>query len=86
MLHDEWIKYLKRENDSKNFDQIINYYMPRKLRRLIQIDKKLLETKKDDNEKDKKADDFTIVLTEEEFNEKCGQSNQQIKIRLSLNL
>jgi ankyrin repeat protein len=79
MLHDEWIKYLKRENDSKNFDQIINYYMPRKLRRLIQIDKKLLETKKDDNEKDKKADDFTIVLTEEEFNEKCGQSNQQIK-------
>ena len=71
---------MKRENKSRNFDQIENYYMPRKLRRYIHIDRKLLETKKDDNEKDKKPDDFTIVLTEEEFNEKCGQSNQQIKI------
>jgi ankyrin repeat protein len=70
---------LKRENDSKNFDQIINYFMPRKLRRLIQIDKKLLEANKDDKEKDKKPDDFIIVHTEEEFNEKCGQSNHQMK-------
>jgi ankyrin repeat protein len=79
MLHDEWIKYLKRKYQSKNFDQIQNYYMPRKLRRFIQIDRKLLETKKDDNEKDKKPDDFIIVHTEEKFNEKCGLSNHQMK-------
>jgi ankyrin repeat protein len=70
MLHKEWIEYLKRENKSRNWDQIINYYMQRKLKRLIQIDRKLLETKKYD---------FTIVHTEEEFNEKCGQSNHRIK-------
>jgi ankyrin repeat protein len=79
MLHKEWIENLKRENQSKNFDQIINYYMSRKLRRFIQIDRKLLETKKDSNEKDKKTDDFVIVHTEEEFNEKCSQSHSQIR-------
>jgi hypothetical protein len=41
--------------------------MPRKLRRLIQIDRKLL---------DNKAGDFTIVYTEEEFNEKCSKNSQ----------
>jgi ankyrin repeat protein len=41
--------------------------MPRKLRRLIQIDRKLL---------DNKAGDFTIVHTEEEFNEKCSKNSQ----------
>jgi ankyrin repeat protein len=76
MLHKEWIEYLKRENKSENCDQIKNYYMPRKLRRFIQIDRKLLETKKGDNEKGKKEDDFTIVYTEEEFNEKCSQKPQ----------
>jgi ankyrin repeat protein len=69
MLHNEWIEYLKRENKSRNCDQIKHYYMPRKLRRFIQIDRKLLETKKYD---------FKIVHTEEEFNEKCNQ-NPQIK-------
>jgi ankyrin repeat protein len=77
MLHKEWIEYLKRENKSENCDQIKNYYMPRKLRRFIQIDRKSLETKKDDKEKDKKADDFTIVHTIEEFNDKCSQSHSQ---------
>jgi ankyrin repeat protein len=41
--------------------------MPRKLRRFIQIDKKFLETKKDD---------FIIVHTEKEFNDKCSQNAQ----------
>ena len=35
---------MKRENKSKDFGQIKNYYIPRKLRRFIQIDRKLLET------------------------------------------
>ncbi len=75
-FHDEWIKYLKRENKSGNWDQIKNYYMPRKLRRLIQIDRKLLATRKFGKEKEKKADDFTIVHTEEDFNKKCAQNAQ----------
>jgi hypothetical protein len=45
--------------------------MKRKFRRFIQIDRKLIEAKKE-NEIEKKADDFTIVYTEKEFNEKCG--------------
>jgi ankyrin repeat protein len=65
MLHDEWIEYLKRKNKSGNFRQIENSYIPRKLKRFIQIDRKLLETKKDD---------LIIVHTEEEFNEKCRQN------------
>jgi hypothetical protein len=76
MLHKEWIEYLKQKNQSGNFDQIINYYLPRKLRRFIKFDKKLLETKKDDKEQEEKAEDFTIVHTEEEFNEKCSQKPQ----------
>jgi ankyrin repeat protein len=65
MLHKEWIEYLKRVNNkSNNFDQIINYYMSRQLRRFIQIDRKLLETKKDN---------FIIVHTKEDFDEKCRQ-------------
>jgi ankyrin repeat protein len=67
MMHAEWIKYLKRENKAKNFDQ--NYYMPRKLKRSIQIDRKLLE---------KKANDIIFVHTEEEFNEKC-RKNPEMK-------
>ncbi len=79
MLHKEWIEHLKRENKSTNYYQIENYYMPRNLRRFIQIDRKLLETKKDDKEKEKKTDDFIIVHSEAEFNEKCSQSHPQIK-------
>ena len=78
MLHKEWVEYFKRENKSENCDQIGNYYMPRKLRRFIQFDRKLVETKKGDKEKDKKIeDDLTIVHTEKEFNEKCSQNGQK---------
>jgi ankyrin repeat protein len=76
MLHDEWIVFLKRENKSRNCDQVKNYYMQRKLRRFIQIDRKSLETNKDDKEKDNKGNNFIIVHTEEEFNEKCSQNAQ----------
>jgi ankyrin repeat protein len=70
-LHAEWIEYLKRENKS-NFDLIKNYYMPRKLRRFIQIDRRILEQNKDD--------DFIIVHSEEEFNEKCRQKHRMKNI------
>ena len=50
--------------------------MSRKLRRFIQIDRKVLETKKDDKEKQK--DDFIIVHTKEEFNEKCSQKLKNV--------
>jgi ankyrin repeat protein len=70
MFHAEWIEYLKRENKSKNFDQIKNYYMPRKLRRFIRIDRKILE---------KKHDDFIIVHTDADFNEKCRQNHDHKK-------
>ena len=62
MLHAEWIEYLKRENKSENLDQIKNYYIQRKLRRFIQINRKILEQKKSE---------LIIVRTEEEFTEKC---------------
>jgi ankyrin repeat protein len=52
--------------------------MPRKLRRLIQIDRKLVETKKDDKIKEEKVNDFIIVHTEEEFNEKCNQNQNNV--------
>ena len=71
LLHEEWIDFLKRENKSRNFDQIKNYYMQRKLRRFIQIDKRKLESKK--------ADHFMIVQTEEEYNEKCRQNPPEMK-------
>ena len=67
MLHKEWIEYLKRKNETSN--NFKNYYMSRKLRRFIQIDRKLLE---------EKANDLIIVHTEDEFNEKCRR-NPQIK-------
>ncbi len=44
--------------------------MSRKLRRFIQIDRKLLETKKEDQ--------FIIVHSKEEFNEKCRQSLKNV--------
>ena len=68
MLHKEWIEYLKRENETSN--NFKNYYMSRKLRRFIQIDRKLLETKKEDK--------FIIVHTKEEFNEKCRQKLKNV--------
>jgi ankyrin repeat protein len=45
--------------------------MSRKLRRFIQIDRKLLETKKED-------DQFIIVHTKEEFTEKCSQKLKNV--------
>ena len=42
MFHTECIQYLKRENKS-NFEEAQNYYLQRKLKRFIQIDKKLLD-------------------------------------------
>jgi ankyrin repeat protein len=69
MLHKEWIEYLKRKNETSN--NFKNYYMSRKLRRFIQIDRKLLETKKED-------DQFIIVHTKEEFNEKCSQKLKNV--------
>ena len=76
MLHAEWIEYLKRENETSN--NFKNYYMSRKLRSFIQIERKLLETKKDDKEKEKKEDQFIIVHTKEEFNEKCRQNLKNV--------
>jgi ankyrin repeat protein len=74
MLHKEWIEYLKRANETSN--NFKNYYMSRKLRRFIQIDRKLLEARKDD--KEKKGDNFIIVHTTEEFNEKCSQKLKNV--------
>ncbi len=68
MLHKEWIEYLKRENETSN--NFKNYYMSRKLRRFIKIDRKLLETQKEDQ--------FIIVHTKEEFNEKCSQKLKNV--------
>ena len=65
MLHKEWIEYLKRVNETSN--NFKNYYMSRKLRRFIKIDRKLLET-----------DQFIIVHTKEEFNEKCRQKLKSV--------
>jgi transcriptional regulator of acetoin/glycerol metabolism len=46
---------------SKNFDQIKQYYMQRKLRRFIKIDKRILDHR----------DDFIIVYTNEVFKKIC---------------
>jgi hypothetical protein len=71
MLHAEWIEYLKRENNSKNFDQIKNYYMQRKLGRFIQIDRKKIE-------EEAKAE-FVIVHSEMEYIEKLSRNPHQKK-------
>ena len=76
MLHKEWIEYLKRENETSN--NFKNYYMSRKLRRFIKIDRKLLETKKDDKETEKETNPLIIVHTKEEFNEKCSQKLKNV--------
>jgi ankyrin repeat protein len=68
MLHKEWIEYLKQANNTSN--NFKNYYMSRKLRRFIKIDRKLLETNKEDQ--------FIIVHTKEEFNEKCSQKLKNV--------
>ena len=78
MLHIEYIEYLKRENKS-NFDEYLNYYIQRKLRRFIQIDKKILDGKKR-NEETKK--NYIIVHSEEDFNLKCHENNQKESIHL----
>ena len=74
MLHKEWIEYLKRVNETSN--NFTNFYMSRKLRRFIIIDRKLLETKKDFTEK--QTDPLIIVHTKEEFNEKCSQKLENV--------
>ena len=73
LLHDEWIKYLKRASDpeSQDFAQIQNYYMERKFRRYIQIDRKKIEQRKDGFNIGKKEENFIVVHTEGEFKEKC---------------
>jgi hypothetical protein len=65
MLHNEYIEFLKRENKS-NFEESKNYYIQRKLRRFIQIDRKILEKK-----------NLIIVHSEDEFNLKCQGNNQE---------
>ena len=74
------MEYLKRENKSKNFEQIKNFYMKRNLKRCIQIDRKILEQKENATDKESKEEDFTIVHTEEEFNEKCRQNPEKKNI------
>jgi ankyrin repeat protein len=55
--------------------------MKRKLRRHIKIDRKKLEQRKAETEfKNKKEENFTIVHTEEEFNEKCRQNPDNDKV------
>jgi ankyrin repeat protein len=61
-LHAEWLNYLNRENKT-NFDQIKNYYMSRRLKRSIQVNRKILE----------KKNDFIIVNSEEDFNKEILQ-------------
>ena len=64
----EYIKYLKRENKS-NFDEFKNYYIQRNLRRFIQIDKKILD-----------KNNCIIVSSEEDFNLKCKEKNNNVAI------
>ena len=78
-MHPEWIEFLKRANKSKDFDQIKTYYIPRKLRRHIRIKKRKLEENEKKKEREEKADNFMIVQTEEEFNEKCRQNPPEMK-------
>jgi hypothetical protein len=73
LLHDEWLEYLKRENKS-NFEQVKNYYMPRKLKRFIKIDKKILDVK----------NEFILVYTEENFNETVRQNPEKKNIHYFL--
>ena len=67
MFHAEWIEYLKRENGSKYFDQIKNHYMPRKLKRFTQINRKILDTTNDN---------FIIVHAEEDYKEQLRQMSE----------
>ena len=62
MLHNEYIEFLKRENKS-NFEESKNYYIQRKLRRFIEIDKKKLDKEGKNN--------LIVVHSEDEFNLKC---------------
>ena len=79
MLHKEYIKYLKRETKS-NFEESKNYYIKRKLKRFIQIDKKIFDYVKIDEEKKKK--NFIIVHSEDDFNLKCQENNDKKGIHL----
>jgi ankyrin repeat protein len=72
MLHHEYIEYLKRENES-NFEESKNYYIKRKLKRFIEIDKKILDSEKRNEVKNK----FIIALSKEDFNLKCQENNDK---------
>ena len=71
MLHNEYIEYLKRENET-NYETYKSYYIQRKLKRFIQIDRKIVEKSNDEMK-------FLIVHTEEDFIQKCQeQPNKSI--------
>ena len=73
MLHNEYIEYLKRENKT-NYEDYKSYYIQRKLKRFVQIDKNILKI--DD---DKKKKDILIVNSQEDFAQKCHeQPNKSI--------
>ena len=63
MLHGEYIDYLKSENKT-NYEKCQSYYIQRKLKRFIQIDRTILT----------ETTEFSIVHTEEEF---CQKSQEQ---------
>ena len=67
MFHGEYFEYLKRQNKS-NYEDFKNYYIPRKLKRFILIDRKILENTNESNQKK-----LIIVHSKEEFEEKCSQ-------------
>jgi ankyrin repeat protein len=74
LLHDEYINYLKRENQSK-YEEYKNYYIKRKLKRFIQIDRKIM---------DDKEETFLIVNSEDEFKEKCSTEKKSIHYLLPI--
>jgi ankyrin repeat protein len=70
LLHSEYIEYMKRENKS-NFVESKDYYIQRKLKRFIQINKKVL---------DKEKNNLIIVHSEEDFNLKCRENKNKESI------
>ena len=60
----------KAQENNQEF-QIKSYYMKRKFRRYIQIDRKKIEQRKDGFNIGKKDENFIVVHTGEEFKDKC---------------
>ena len=71
MLHVEYIDYLKREN-KLIYAEFANYYIQRKLRRFVQIDKKILDKEKKKN--------YIIVHSEEDFVLECKKNDNEESI------